>query len=683
MPQESRHQGYIVFYNTERGYGFIESKDFKQPLFFHYTFLEGAGNNPVYNDLYNGEDVKKIEVSFITYQDERGLQARQIKPVSEFAELESFISSPKAQGYFALDNFLKIVTMRGILHIDKDERLAQYIVQKIVHSPERWAHLVNIAKDWVLAQSHFTNSSLFTRSDTLSNFSEELVKSLGFEPLGKLDIQNSIPCGVQYLETSPNPLRIFRESKKLSLMIFPDYPALQRAVKKDINFINSNRTELKLLVLLDETGLNYDQFKEHEGINFAWINQMTIFQLILAVKEYLPIYLGRNLRQRFPLERLQPYQVGSEYDYSIFTGRSHEREKILEDISGNYAIYGGRKIGKTWFLKDICAKCRREPYSSIYIPFYISLQSAKTPEDAALSVIEVLEDYTDSGSLTEARTPMTGLVNAIKKVHKETGKTVLLAIDEFDDILKNDISGDFFGGLRKFQSNATPGTCKFIFSGFKELIYAFSDVISNNPFANWIGKNHFPLVCLSEQDLKNLITSPLNWAGYEFDSDVVIKTIYSLTSGHPYYTQSLCHAIVNAKFEKDPFRLTQKNIEQLASDEFFTEVFDIFLLNLSPLQLLIGKVFSPDVSGEIEPFSEQQIVDALREKFKFSFTQKEIREQMKILQACSVFTKSAAGYKPVIQKINQEFFKTQNDEDLAIYYLEEVENGISGSQEAK
>jgi len=128
-----------------------------------------------------------------------------------------------------------------------------------------------------------------------------------------------------------------------------------------------------------------------------------------------------------------------------------------------------------------------------------------------------------------------------------------------------------------------------------------------------------------------------------------------------------------SNFDKDPLKLNSNKIEQLASDEFFTEVFDIFLLNLSALQLLIGKVFSSTTSEDIIPFSEIQISNALREKFGFDFTQGQIREQMKILQACSVFTNTADGYKPVIQRINQEFFKKQSDEDLAYTYLKEIE----------
>ncbi len=672
MPPEIRYQGNIASYNPERGYGFIESKEFNQPLFFHFTFFEGGIESPVYHELYNKDNIRTIQVSFTVHPESRGLQARQIRIASEFADLDSFIKSPKALESKALDEFLKIVTMSGIVHIDSDLDLAQFTVQRIIRSPEKWTNLVNLAKDWVSASDNFKNLMTSPKSDPLTRFSENFLLALGFGPLGKVDIQSAIPCGVQFVDKIASPLRVFREAKKSSLIIFPDFSALQRAYKKDHNFFVSNKTEFKLVVLLDEAGLDYEEFRKHEDISFALIKQSTIMQSVVTDKEQLPVILGRNLRKVLPVERLQPYQVGSEYDPSIFSGRSRERERILEDAFGNYAVYGGRKIGKTWFLKDICSRCHREPYASIYLPFYISLQSAKTSDDAALSVIDVLEEFTSTDSLTEARSPLAGLVNAIRKVNKETGKTVLLALDELDYILRRDVEGDFFGKLRGLQQTY-PGTCKFIFAGFKELIYAFSDVASNNPFAHWIGKNHFPLGCLDEQDLQSLIVTPLRWAGYEFDPQTVVKTIFGLTSGHPYYTQSLCHTIVNASFDKDPMKLNSEKIEELASDEFFTEVFDIFLLNLSALQLLIGKVFSSNTSEDITPFSEIQISNALKEKFGFDFTQGQIREQMKILQACSVFTNTADGYKPVIQRINQEFFKKQSDEDLAYTYLREVE----------
>ena len=268
------------------------------------------------------------------------------------------------------------------------------------------------------------------------------------------------------------------------------------------------------------------------------------------------------------------------------------------------------------------------------------------------------------------------MANSIKKIHKESGKTVLLALDELDDLLGKDDSDELFGKLRGLQQTY-PGTCKFVFAGFKNLIHAFSDVATNNPFANWIGRNHFPLGCLNEQDLESLIVRPLKWAGYDFNENQIVRIIYDLTSGHPYYTQSLCYAIVNTRFSENPLHLTAEKLETLASNDFFLDVFDIFLLNLSNLQLLIGKVFSTETGEPSKPFSEAEIIKALKNKFGFDFSHRQIREEMKILQACSVFSKSASGYYPVMQRINQEFFQRQVDEDLAIqYFLEESEGGI-------
>jgi len=70
----------------------------------------------------------------------------------------------------------------------------------------------------------------------------------------------------------------------------------------------------------------------------------------------------------------------------------------------------------------------------------------------------------------------------------------------------------------------------------------------------------------------------------------------------------------------------------LASEEFFDEVFDIFVANLSPLQILIGKVFTE----KEEVFSDDEIIEALRGRFGLDLTKRDLREEMKILQACSV-----------------------------------------------
>lgn len=659
---ETRHEGIIASYKFDRGFGFIQSQDFQQPLFFHYTFLEGVKEGILYNEIYNNpEGISSLRVSFTVFNDDRGLQARQIQIVNPFAELDSFIKSHQALEYNAKDIFFKLLSFLAVCHIDSDPTLTQFVVQRIIKSPQKWNELVVLAKEWAKVREKI-GVSPSTNIDSLTSFTKKIVGALKFDAVGEPESYPSIPYTLQHIEKIDSPLRLFREAKNCSVVIFPDVSSLLRAYNTNISLFISTKDALKFIVFLDEKGLEDVKLQDYQRVII--LKQTTIIQAITMNEEEYSVILGRNLRDRLSLERIQPYRVGSEYDPSIFSGRAKEREKILEDSSGNFAIYGGRKIGKTWFLKDVCSWCnKREPYSSQYIPFYISLQSAQNPSDAAFLMIEAMEEFTDQ-VLTEATNPITGLVNTIRKVNKESGKIVLLALDELDDILRKDSSGELFGKMRGLQQTY-PGVCKFIFAGFKELIHAFSDEATNNPFAHWIGKNHFPLGCLGEDDLQSLIVAPLKWTGFDFETTTIVKAIFELTSGHPYYTQSLCYSIANARFEKEPLQLNPQKIKNLASDDFFTEVFDIFLANLSALQLLIGKVFS-EKNG---PFSEQDIVDALRVKFGFEFTQGQIRYEMKILQACSVFIRTSAGYLPVMQTINQEFFKLQNDDELAYYYL--------------
>ena len=51
MPPEVRLEGYIASYNKERGFGFIKADGLEQPLFFHYSFLEGEEEGAIYQKL--------------------------------------------------------------------------------------------------------------------------------------------------------------------------------------------------------------------------------------------------------------------------------------------------------------------------------------------------------------------------------------------------------------------------------------------------------------------------------------------------------------------------------------------------------------------------------------------------------------------------------------------------------
>lgn len=668
MPDEKRrYKGHVAIYNRERGFGFIQSEAFQEPLWFHYTFIDGEDANELYEALNTRADLQTIKVSFETsQQDLRGPQARAIHRLSDFPELEELLKFSNPKDRELIDKFSELATIPALLHVEQSSSLTRYVVSKIVRSAKSWEDLTKLARQWAEALSIFEIPAKFQHENyrLLIDLIQSVTNALRFEVRQDPELLPLVPAVVQPLAKPLSPLRCFRECDEVSLVVLQSAAMVTHMLKTSPSFVGSTKLHIKLLILLDSDDASTDFVQKAGGTDIIIIRPETIIRLILSSDEDYPVLLGRRLRATLPLHRLQPYEVGREYSESVFAGRALERRRILDNPESNHAVYGGRKIGKTWFLKDIVHWCEKEPYSSMYQPFYVSLQSAESVEDAVSMIQDKITDQLDISS-SLARDTVFGMSNILRKAHKLTGKTVLLALDEIDDVLKSAHYYVLFARLRQLQQTY-PGAFKYIFAGFKELIHAFSDVASNNPFANWIGKNHFPLGCLTEADLQSLIVTPLRCVGLDFKSAEIVQAIFALTSGHPYYTQSLCHSLVSARLGQNSSNLSAQHIERLATEEFLDEVFDIFVANLSPLQMLIGKVFA-EREGV---FSDDDIIQALHDRFGLEITKRDLREEMKILQACSVFARQEGGYHPVLQRINHEFFSRQDDISLALLHLE-------------
>lgn len=666
--QYVRYEGSIAMYNRDRGFGFIHCKNFEEPLWFHYTYIQGAENSDLYTDLHSLAEVTGIPVSFLFSQGDRGPQARSIRRLGPFAEMEDLLISAGSSTEDVRERFLDLVSMQALAYIDTSQGLSQSVVSRVIRSATPWGRLSALARQWMTVSSLLTSGRFRVEPamQAVTEFSSSLSNCLGFEVLSSPDLRAEIPAIIQPLVAGQVPLRCFREAQNVHLVVLPDSKALEAVLRKNLKFIRVENNQMRMVVLLDETDTIQELTAAFPDLSVMLVSQRTIVEAVLN-EERLPRIVGRNLRTALPLYKLQPYEVGAAYNESVFAGRSLERARILEVRDSNHAIYGGRKIGKTWFLKDICYRCQEAPFISTYYPLYVSLQSAENVSDAVEMIQESIVHYLNI-DLPDTDDPVTRLGGLLHKTHRVTEKTVLLALDEIDDVLRLEGSYRFFGRLRQIQ-HTFPGAFKYIFAGFKELIRRLHAELSNDPFANWIGKNHFALGCLTEMDLQSLIVAPLQWLGFDFQPSLLVEKVFELTSGHPYYTQALCSSIVTTRSRAST--IDNRNIERLASEEFFHDIFDIFTANLSTLQLLIGKIFTEREGA----FSDSDIVEAFKRRFDLTFDERRVRQEMTILQACSVFTREGLGYKPLMQRINKEFFTRQDDYELALRYLESQERG--------
>jgi hypothetical protein len=666
--------GRIKTYFPDKGYGFISSPSYNKDIYFHYTFIEKGEESKLYEILNSEIIMIMAPVSFIVRINMGNLQATNIRLLgdeikeSPTAQIAEFLRSPRSMQENAFSEFLSIASISKFIYIERDPELRKLVILRITRSTPVLEKLVDLAKQWVDIGKVMSNKRNDEEAhNIIENFLSVLTTVLHFQTLSEAELID-IYSAVQVKLVKPtSPIRWLRQADEVNLIIFANARSLRQCIQKDPTFVQYSNRCVKIIILLDEDDIN---ITPSDPLNFsdsqvAIISQKQIIQIISSPNTDDFIALGRVFRSFLPSHLMQPFEVGSEYSRTVFSGRDNYRNQILDSIDSNYAIYGGRKIGKSWFLKDLCYHhCLRSQYNNIYVPIYISVQGTESIQDTADMISEkILEKF--HIPVSESVSSGKRLLYYLRKTHELTGKKILLAVDEVDDILNMEGSSEFFGSLRAFQQN-NPKAIKFVFAGFKELMKKLIEQVTNFPLANLFGRNHFSLSCLDKFDSEKLIVEPLKWAGLEFDESEVVETIYGFTSGHPYYTQAICQTIVDDRLKQNSLKLSATVIKKLASLEIFSEVSDIFEDNLSSLQKLIGKV----CSAEQKIYTENEIKEALERRFGIQLSDKQIREELRVLIACSVFVRSESGYEPLMPQINRQYFGDKDDTILALAYLE-------------
>lgn len=69
-----RQQGVVKWFNTTKGYGFIQVDDVEQDVFVHYSGISGDG----YRNLNEGD-----RVEFVIQTGEKGQEARDVRHLTQ------------------------------------------------------------------------------------------------------------------------------------------------------------------------------------------------------------------------------------------------------------------------------------------------------------------------------------------------------------------------------------------------------------------------------------------------------------------------------------------------------------------------------------------------------------------------------------------------------------------------
>jgi predicted transcriptional regulator len=337
-----------------------------------------------------------------------------------------------------------------------------------------------------------------------------------------------------------------------------------------------------------------------------------------------------------------PYIVGTpiKTGSKLFVGRKDLIDFIQKNIKGSLqeniiVLIGHRRTGKTTLLKQLPVYL-----DNSYIPVYIDIQGIIDPGmDAffylmATEIVSAMKvrgydiDSPDFEDFKE-RPSFHFEYKFLNEVYEKLGDSVLiLMFDEFEELeVKVDtgiLDKNIFSYLRHLMQHTKQ--LAFIFTGsfrLEDLKTDYWSIMFNIAIYKRVS-------FLSEEETRELITEPVRDYNMLYDP-LALEKIYRLTHGHPYFTQLLCHALVNLHNSDKKNYITIQEVDHEINRiiERGQMHFDFIWDRSSRLERLVMTVLSRLLKDE-ESVTISNIVNKLAE-YNLNLDNKTISKSLDIL----------------------------------------------------
>lgn len=303
----------------------------------------------------------------------------------------------------------------------------------------------------------------------------------------------------------------------------------------------------------------------------------------------------RIVRKQIPNDLIQPYSHIGAVRPSMFFGRRTELAQILLYADKSYAIFGGRRSGKTSLLTKLVRDLTQDSSNK---PVFFSAQGVNNIADFCRRLLRSVR-----GAVVEPQTSGRGfdlerMRSDLKREILITGKRVIILVDEIDDLVKLDqFGGERVMSMLRSLTEDLPDRCRFIFAGFGRLYDRL--VYYHSPVMNFLIP--FALGGLDSKAARQLIEVPFSdYLGYDVKPEVV-NMILDYSSRSAWQIQYFCARLAQLLAEEEKDNITNQDVQRVFEDfTFRSEVVETVLANLSSEQMAILCMFldSPPFSRE-------------------------------------------------------------------------------------
>lgn len=273
---------------------------------------------------------------------------------------------------------------------------------------------------------------------------------------------------------------------------------------------------------------------------------------------------------------VSPYVTSGPVPTNMFFGREAELKTIVRTVRDtNFAIVGGRKIGKTSILARVLQLLQDAPE---YHPFYLDCQAVNS-YDGFFEAVNTMWRVA-----LPARTPEAFRRMASELPAQYPARTVVMLFDEIDGLLAQDIAqGEPLFRILRALAHELP--IRFVFCGEKILNASLRD--ANLALFNFC--NPMTLSYLTRDQARRVVIDPMREMdiGLEADGDLTDQII-TLAACHPNLVQYLCQKLIERINQRRERLIRRADVVAIGQSAEFAEYFaEVTWGNTTTLERLI------------------------------------------------------------------------------------------------
>jgi hypothetical protein len=313
------------------------------------------------------------------------------------------------------------------------------------------------------------------------------------------------------------------------------------------------------------------------------IDESALISMILGEQDgKIPLGVLRPLMlNSLKTQSIDVFKVSNLVDAysSIFLGRDAQIEQIVSSAS-NYAIYGGRRIGKSSVMNAVEKRLIKRGVRVISYDFQgeLDVSDSGTSKNIArkLGIEKYLKEHGDFKSALDSY------------LENNPDVQIALMLDEIDKyIVENPIRHILIETCRA-MSDRHPGQFRVIIAGFMKLYDCLQGKSPYTPTSDpwqrmFTGKL---LNNLSPVSAEGIVKEGfLQILGWRFENRSIPQKIVELTGGHPAFVQALCQRVQEKVGPRNDRIVRLDDIQDVFNDKHPLESFIAFVRNTLKMNL--------------------------------------------------------------------------------------------------